>query len=75
MDTQISISNIIFSLNKCPIAGGNIEEILKALYNAKDELNKALQSMDEITVKGKEPMNVLLGCILAIEKIIGDKGE
>lgn len=75
MDTQISISNIIFSLNKCPFADGNIEEILKALYNAKDELNKALQSMDEITVKGKEPMNVLLGCILAIEKIIGDKGE
>lgn len=75
MDTQISISNIIFSLNKCPVVDGNIEEILKALYNAKGELSKALKSMDEITVKGKEPMNVLLGCIFAIEKIIGDKGE
>lgn len=72
---ETSISNVIFSLNKCPFVDGNIEGTLKALYNAKEELNKALQSMEEITVKGRESLDVLLGCILTIEKIIGDKGE
>lgn len=75
MDNQISISNIIFSIQNCQIIEGDVESILSSLYSAKDELNKALVAIGNITVKGKEPMNVLLGCILAIEKIIGDKGE
>lgn len=75
MDDKITLSNITYSLENLGLSDESIEKSLVLINNAKDELNKALQSMDEITVKGKEPMNVLLGCILAIEKIIGDKGE
>lgn len=75
MNNEITIENLLFSMGNIQIVDGNIEKVLLPLNNAKDELNKALNAMSDITVKGKESMNVLLGCIIAIEKILGNKGE
>ena len=75
MGNQVSISNLTFSINNFQMVDGDVSEILSSLYKAKEELNKAKALMETITVKGKEPMNILLGCILAIENMTGDKGE
>jgi len=36
----------------------------------KDFLKTLLASLDSLTVKGKENMDILLGCMMAIEKAI-----
>jgi len=39
-----------------------------------DELSALLDSLDDIEVKGRQNVDTLLGCMMAIESIIG-KGE
>ena len=39
-----------------------------------DELSALLASLDDIEVKGRQNVDTLLGCMMAIEAIIG-KGE
>ena len=75
MNNEITIENLLFSMNNIHFVDGDIEKVLLPLNNAKDELNKALEAMGDITVKGKDSLNVMLGCIVAVEKILGNKGE
>ena len=37
------------------------------------ELNALLAELDEVEVKGRQNVDTLLGCMMAIEAIIGDK--
>lgn len=39
------------------------------------ELNGLLAELDEIEVKGRQNVDTLLGCMMAIEAIVGKDGE
>lgn len=38
-----------------------------------DELHGLLAELDEVEVKGRQKVDTLLGCMMAIESIIGEK--
>ena len=40
---------------------------------AMDELRGLLAELDEVAVKGRQKVDTLLGCMMAIEAIIGEK--
>ena len=40
-----------------------------------DELTALLEALDDVEVKGRDRVDTLLGCMMAIEAIIGKDGE
>lgn len=40
-----------------------------------DELRGLLAELDEVEVKGRQKVDTLLGCMMAIEAIVGKDGE
>ena len=46
--------------------------MLEQLSSAIDALEDAVKSMDELTVKGRNSVDTLLGCMMAVEQIIGE---
>ena len=71
MENKITIVNIRNSIEKVEIADGDKESIINELSKAREHLDSAYSGINNLSVKGKEAMDVLLGCILAIEQIIG----
>lgn len=69
MITLRQIYSAIDSL-KC---GGDKDAVLEQLSSAIDVLEDAIKSMDEFTVKGRNSVDTLLGCMMAVEQIIGDE--
>ena len=63
------IQNAIANLT---ILDGDKEPILEQLSYAMDAAKDALKSMDGLTVKGRENVDVLLGCMMAMDAIIGE---
>lgn len=51
--------------------GISAERIDKAIEN----LNCLLAELDEVEVKGRQQVDTLLGCMMAIEAIIGEDGD
>lgn len=51
--------------------GINNSHVLRAI----DELKIALTELDEVEVKGRKTVDTLLGCMMAIEAIIGDNNN
>ncbi len=51
--------------------GVNTEHIDKAIA----ELTCLLAELDEVEVKGRQQVDTLLGCMMAIDAIIGKDGE
>lgn len=51
--------------------GASVEHIEAAI----DELRGLLAELDEVTVKGRQQVDTLLGCMMAIEAIVGKDGE
>jgi hypothetical protein len=51
--------------------GISAEHIDKAIEN----LNCLLAELDEVEVKGRQQVDTLLGCMMAIEAIIGKDGD
>ena len=45
------------------------------IYAAINELQNLLVALDEVEVKGRQNVDTLLGCMMAIEAIIGKDGE
>lgn len=43
------------------------------INNALDELNALLAELDEVEVKGRQNVDTLLGCMMALEAIIGEQ--
>lgn len=63
----------------------SLKQLIPALINlgvdvehiniAIDELTALLAALDDVEVKGRERVDTLLGCMMAIEAIIGKDGE
>lgn len=51
--------------------GVNTEHVNHAI----DELTQVLADLDEVEVKGRQNVDTLLGCMMAIEAIVGKDGE
>ena len=68
MGVKINLRNILASLVSIGVSDGNI-------VNAIDELEEMLSKLDEVEVKGRKNVDTLLGCMLAIEAIIGKEGD
>ena len=45
------------------------------IYAAINELQNLLVALDEVEVKGRQNVDTLLGCMMALESIIGKEDE
>lgn len=68
MVTLRQIDSAIDSL-KC---NGDKDAVLEQISCAIDALKDALNGMDELNVKGRDNVDTLLGCMMAVEAIIGE---
>ena len=68
---KINIVNIRSSVEQIEITDGDKQRILDELAQAREHLDSVYAGLNELAVKGKTAMDVLLGCILAVEQIIG----
>lgn len=65
---MVSLNQLIPALES---VGANTEHITLAMA----ELYGLLTELDEIEVKGRTQVDTLLGCMMAIEAIIGEKKD
>ena len=49
--------------------------IITGIREATETLRDVLKKMDDVPVKGRDVIDVYFGCIMALESIVGDKGE
>ena len=63
---MVSLKQVIFALRSLGVDETHIN-------NAIAELTVILGELDEIEVKGRNKLDALLGCMMAIEAIIGEK--
>lgn len=71
MITLRQIYSAIDSLN----CDGDKDAVLEQLSSAIDALEDAVESMDELTVKGRNSVDTLLGCMMAVDSITGEKND
>ena len=65
---NISLKQLIPALVSVGVETENI-------YAAINELQNLLVALDEVEVKGRQNVDTLLGCMMAIEAIVGKDGE
>ena len=64
---KITNKNIIAALVSLNIPTESIDKSVSSL-------EEMLQELDEVSVKGRQNVDTLLGCMMAIEAIIGEDG-
>ena len=72
---KFSIQLILNAIASLTIVDGDKDPILEQLSRAMDAASDALKSMDGLTVKGRDNVDTLLGCMMAIEAIIGEENN
>lgn len=65
---NITLKQLIPALISLGVDGERIEKAIA-------ELTALLAELDEVKVKGRQRVDTLLGCMLAIEAIIGKEGD
>lgn len=63
----------MISLYKIKTALGQLGADSQKIDDATTKLTELLADLDEITVKGRDNVDTLLGCMMAVEQIIGDE--
>lgn len=63
---NIALNQIIPALNALGVSAEHIDLAIT-------ELRGLLAELDEVEVKGRQNVDTLLGCMMAIEAIIGEK--
>lgn len=63
---NVSLKQLIPALQSLNISAEHIELAIAELYGLLSEL-------DEIEVKGRQQVDTLLGCMMALDAIIGEK--
>lgn len=66
-----TLKQIKDALSNLCVLNGQKEYALDEIDEAIDALNNVLQTLDGLTVCGRGTIDSLLGCMLAIEQIIG----
>lgn len=62
----VTLKNILQALLSLGVDGENIEKAIA-------ELTALLAKLDEVEVKGRQNVDTLLGCMMALEAIIGEQ--
>lgn len=65
---MITLKQLIPALISLGVSTDHIEAAMA-------ELSGLLAELDEVEVKGRQKVDTLLGCMMAIEAIIGDKQD
>ena len=65
---MITLNQLIPALQSLGIGEQKIYEAINVLQNL-------LVELDEVEVKGRQKVDTLLGCMMAIEAIIGKEGD
>lgn len=65
---MITLKQLIPALLSLGVSAEHIEAAI-------DELRGLLTELDEVEVKGRTKVDTLLGCMMAIEAIVGKDGE
>ena len=68
---DFSLQQIYETLDSLGVVDGDKSPILLKVDEAIQFLKTALSEMDGLSVKGRAEVDALLGCMLAIESIIG----
>lgn len=61
---MVSLKQLIPCLNSFGVGDERVK-------NAINELNEVLHDLDFVEVKGRQQVDIMLGCMMAIEAIIG----
>lgn len=69
---MVTIKQVRSAIENLIQYGGNKDAVLECLDCAIDAVKNALSGMDELTVKGRDNVDTLLGCMMAIEQIVGE---
>ena len=72
---NISISQIIDALKTLCVLSGDKEPIIEKLAEAQSIINDALKDLDGLTVAGRNALDALLGCMMALERLAGKSGD
>ena len=72
---NISIHMISETVEKLDIQSGDKKTVHENLKHAEDALQRALCNMDEFSVQGRNAVDALFGCMMAVEAIIGENPE
>lgn len=70
---MVSLINIKDALECLPVIDG--DKGIGHIDNAILELHKALESLDGVSISGRVSVDALLGCMLAIDMIIGKEDD
>lgn len=70
-----SLKQIIDALETLCVIEGDKAPILLKLDEAKQFIKTALQDMDGLSVQGRGALDTLLGCMMALESIVGKEKE
>ena len=68
---MITIDQIDLTLENVPTKGGEIKEAIDDVQKARDLLHSALNHLDTVQVSGRQEIDSLLGCMMAIEAMLG----
>lgn len=66
------LTQIADALKTLCAIGGSTEIAVGKIENAKGLLQEAIHELNGVPVAGKGALDCLLGCILAVEQIIGE---
>lgn len=66
-----SLDQIISAIETLCVLGGDKDPVVEKLKQAKEMLEDALKDMNGLTVAGRNILDTLLGCMMAIETIVG----
>ena len=69
---MVSLFQIIQAIQDLDIVDGDKNPVIEQLSYAVDASRDALQSMDSLAVQGRESVDVLLGCMMAMDAVIGE---
>ena len=69
---SFNLNQIKNALNTLCTIGGSTDVAVGRIENAKLLLEEAIQELNGIPVAGKGALDCLLGCIMALEVIIGE---
>lgn len=70
-----SIEQIYDALENLCVLEGDKAPILLALHEARQFIKTALSEMDNLSVQGRGALDTLLGCMMALESIVGKDGD
>ena len=69
---MVSLQQLYSAVEKMKTVDGETHYVLENIESAIVSLKEAIDNMNELSVRGRDSVDTLLGCMLAVEAIIGE---